>query len=126
MRAFCASLRGRYVALVRAARRVSADDHALELTVGRQTAAHTAGDTAAVALQAATATTLEKAMTKHLRAQGKAGARVRKLLRSRHIRLRLTRRQSKKAIGAVVRLARRKGITRGTARRGGRPALGVA
>lgn len=110
--AFCASLRARYVALVRAARRVSADDHALELTVGRQTAAHAAGDTAAVALQASTATTLEHAMTKDLRAQGRAGARVRTLLRSRHIRLRLTRKQSKKAIGAVVRLAGRKGVTR--------------
>ena len=112
VRAFCASLRARYAALLLAARRVSADDHALELTVGRQTAAHTAGDTAAVALQARTATTLEQRMVRDLHAQGSAGAAVRSLLRGRHVRLQLTRGQSTKAIGAVVRLAGRQGVTR--------------
>jgi hypothetical protein len=112
IRGYCSDLRAAVTRLVIAARKVSAVDRSLETTVGRQTAAISARDASAVALQAATAEQLGAQMAAALREQGRAGAKIAALLRSRGLRLRHTRAQNSKVIAAVARLVGRKGVSR--------------
>jgi hypothetical protein len=102
LRTFCSGLRGDDARFVVAVRHTTAVARALETTVGRATAARTAGDSAALALQEKTAQRLSVEFRSAVRAQRSAGAKVAERLRAAHLRYRLSAKQHAAAVRAVL------------------------
>ncbi|HLH64252.1 MAG TPA: hypothetical protein VKV27_00975 [Solirubrobacteraceae bacterium] len=94
------------------AERIASIDEALVITRNREGTAVAADDQAAVTLQDNHIPVLEKQMAKALAAESADGRAIASLLRSHHIRYRVTKRQSRKVIAKVLELLRRRGITK--------------
>jgi hypothetical protein len=95
---FCKRLRDAYTKLLMASGKLASISSAIEQTVSRGVAAYQDGDQSALSAQEADLSTLEGRKTSEISAERQAGKDVERALASKHIRVRLTKRQSGKTI----------------------------
>jgi hypothetical protein len=120
---FCKRLSPVEAGWVASAQRVAAIDEALSTTTNRLSAATTAGASSAIAAQSAAGQQLQAQEEAALNEKAKDGQAVAAVLRSAHLRFRLTKAQSKLTIKAVEQALAKQGISTSTLMQLGSPSL---
>jgi hypothetical protein len=109
----CNRLRPAYAKLLGAAQHAAAVAQALEETVSREHAAYLAKNSAAISAQDAQLGTIDSQMSAAAGAERSAGRGLAKLLKAAHISLRVSKKQSGKAIATLERDAATLGLSKG-------------
>jgi hypothetical protein len=120
---FCNGLRAADAGLLAAAQRIAAIATAVEQTISREHAAHSAGNARAIAVQDANLRTLKRERAGANAAERSAGVSVARVLKGAGVGFRITRTQSAGVIALAERDARRQGITPANLRTVNRAAL---